>query len=68
MTLEDYFAQTGAKSMQEVADDSGISYQTIKGAARGMKLVKYDVAKAVSAACTLKGRDKVLVSIEELCE
>ncbi len=68
MKLKEYFEMPGAKTMQEVAEESTVSYQTIKAVARGMTLERYDLAKKVSLVTTLKGKKEPQVSIPELCE
>ncbi len=62
MTFDEFMNQDDAPSLQDFAEDCGVSYTTLKSVRRGMKLDKYSVAKRISDAT--EGQ----VSIKELCE
>ena len=62
MRLKEYVAEHGHGTIREVADESGISYVTVRNAANGMLIKQYDVAKAISEAT---GEE---VTVAELCE
>lgn len=53
---------------QSLADASGVSYQTIKSAARGALISNYDIAKKISDATRPTPDAEPLVTIKELCE
>lgn len=62
MRLHEYFEKKGSKTPQEIAEESGVSYTTVKSARRGMAIKLYDVAQRISAATGGK------VTVRELCE
>ena len=62
MLLGDYIKKHGYGTMRLLANDSGVSYVTVRNATRGMLIKHYDVAKALSKATG------GVVSIPELCE
>lgn len=68
MRLSEYLDTPGAKGLQQISDDSQVSYTTLKAVARGMTLKKYDIAKRVSDAVGVGPDGNPLVSIKELCE
>lgn len=68
MKLNVYIDLPGSKTLQAIADESGVSYQTVKAVAKGMLIVKYDVAKRISDAIGKDKKGKLFVSIADLCE
>jgi len=62
MRLTEYVRQKGRGSIKQIAEASGVSYQTVRLAAAGMLVKQYDVAKAISDATG------GVVDIAELCE
>lgn len=67
MKLREYIKLPDSKPLTQIAEESGISYTTIKAAAKDMLIVRYDVAKRISDAIGYKN-GKPLVSIKDLCE
>ena len=58
---------TKTKLLEVLAKESGVSTMTVHNASKGMKLRRYDKAKALSKLTEdRKGRPKV--TVEELCE
>lgn len=70
MTFKDYIEQKSGHTLKEMAEllKDQVSYQTLKGVARGMKMSLYPKAKAVSDATRPTPDSDPLVTVSELCE
>lgn len=67
MKLKDYI-EKGHATREGLAEASGVSYQTIKGAARGALISHYETAKKISDATRPTPDGEPMVTIKELCE
>lgn len=68
MTFPEYMATPGAKTLKDISDSSDVSIVTVKNASKGMKIVNYNVAKAISDAIGRDKKGELFVSVAELCE
>lgn len=61
MTLREWLNEKGPGAMTRLARDSGVSEQTLRAVARGLRMNRFDKANAVSIATG------GLVTLDDLC-